>query len=235
MATTEAITHTGARVTARRFLWTAAAVAGALLAATGALAIAHGDNDTAPPPTFWSYITPVAAEVNPPTTMNGLAAASDGIVVAHVTGVRQGRDKKGYLDPTPPLPGVPLPQTSFVDLTVDRVVSGQLTTGQTLTLEMVAPPSPITLDDVRALIPTDQMLFFLTNNGTRLRHDGLGAVMDPVEDSIWSLTFQEGVISQGASGLYEALDPNGDNWPFLQTFAATTLSAAATNTEQATH
>jgi hypothetical protein len=233
MATTEP--DTSPRWSFRRYLYVTAATASALVLAVGALQIAQGGDDTPPPASFWSLITPVVAEFHPPETVDQIAAASDAIVVAHITGVRDGRDAKGFFDPTPPLPGAPLPHTSFVDLSVDRVVAGSVASGQTLTLEMVAPPWPDTLDDVRALIPTDQILFFLTHNGTHARQEGFGSVMDPIEDSIWSLTSQKGVLAQGPYGLYEMLKPNESDVPFLQSFGASTVDEAATNVAASLH
>jgi len=217
-------------------VWITAAVAASLLILMGALVLAHGDNDTPAPPSFWSLITPVVAEVDPPATVDDIAPRSDAIVVAHISGVRAGRDAKGFFDPTPPVPGAPLPQTTFVDLAVDRVVAGSISPNQTLTLEMLAaPPAPRTLDDVRALIPSGQMLFFLTNNGKRARHDGFASVIEPIEDSLWSLASQKAIVGQGPAGLYEVLDPNELDVPFLQSFAATTVNDAATHTAQRVH
>jgi hypothetical protein len=233
MATTEP--DTSPRWSFRRYLYVTGATASALVLAIGALAVAQGGDDTPPPASFWSHITPVVAEIDPPQTLDEITAGSDAVVVAHIIGIHDGREAKGVFDPTPPVAGVPLPHTSFVELTVDRVVSGPVTTGQLLTLEMVMPPTPITLDDVRALIPDGEELYFLRNSGTQARRAGFGSVMDPVEDSIWGLSSMKGVLAQGPYGLYEMLQPNESDAPFLQSFGATTVDQAATNVAASLH
>jgi hypothetical protein len=233
MATTEP--DTSPRWSFRRYLYVTAATASALVLAIGALAVARGGDDTPPPASFWSSITPVVSEEHPPQTLDQITAGSDAVVVAHISGIRDGRDMKGVFDPTPPVPGAPLPHSSFVELTVDRVVSGQVSNGQRLTLEMVAPPTPTTLDDVRALIPDGEELFFLRNSGTRARAAGFGSVMDPVEDSIWGLSSMKGVLAQGPYGLYEMLKPNESDVPFLESFGASTVDEAATHVLESLH
>jgi hypothetical protein len=235
MATTEHPVTGLAVVRTRRFLAGAVAVATALVLGAGALAVARGGDDAGPPPTFWSLITGVGLEPHPPSTVDDIAVASDAIVVARVTGVRDGRVEKGVFDPTPPVYGtVPAPRSVFVELTVDQVVAGDVRSGQTLDLELHAPPAPLTLDDVRALMPTDELMFFLLNSGASARKAGYGNLVGAAEDHIWTLASQKGVLAQGSTGLYDALDPNQGDQTFLRSFG-TTLDAAVARTQAARH
>ena len=239
MATTDTtgaeVGTTRRRRTARAAVWSVCAASVAVLA-VGLISVAQGGDDVAPPRPFWSLITPVTMAVDPPQNLDDIANRSDAIVVAHVTGVGAGREQKGFFDPSPPLPGSQLPRSSYVELTVDRVVSGDVSAGQKLTLEtLAAPPSPLTYADVVPLMPTDGLLFFLTNNGASGRKAGFGTTMDPIENSLWGLASDKAVIAAGPSGLYEALDPNGTDLTFLQSFAATTVDDAASHAQEALH
>jgi hypothetical protein len=233
MATTEPDDLLPSARRTHRFLRGAAGLSAALLLGAGALQVARGGDDAAPPPSFWSLITPVVYEVDPPTSVDEVAARADAIVVAHVSGVRDGREQKGFFDPTPALPGNVAPsRTVFVELTVSRVVAGGVAVGDTLDLELVSPPKPLTLDDVRALVPTGELLMFLDNSGQNARRAGFGSRVGAEEDRIWKLASQKGVLAEGSAGMYDALDPNRADPDYLRSFGLT-LDAAVERTEAA--
>jgi hypothetical protein len=199
----------------------------------GALNVAHGGDDSAPPFTFWGLITAVGPEADAPESVDDIARSADAVVVARVTGVRDGREQKGYFDPTPSVADpVPVPRTTFVELTVSKVVAGDVTAGDTLDLEMLSPPQPLGLDDVRAVAPTGDLLLFLDNSGALARAAGLASRVGPEEDRIWKLASQKGVIAQGPTGLYDALRPNEGDTSYLRSFGIT-LDAAVERTEAA--
>jgi hypothetical protein len=196
----------------------AAALLGAAVISGGATWYATRPPDTAPPETrsFWSYLTPEVSEVDPPEDVAEAAKRSEAVVLAHVTGVSEGREDKACLE-VATTGGCSIPKTVFVQLAVDRTVRGSVERGQLLNLEMFRPPQPLTLDAAREEMPAGPLLFFLSNKG-----EGLTA------RNVWGVvSLSRGVIAQGSDGLFTALDPNPPNAEFVRSFRATTLDQAA--------
>jgi hypothetical protein len=196
----------------------AAAVLGAAVISGGVAWFAARTADTAPPETrsFWSYLTPEVSEVDPPDDAAEAATRSEAVVLAHVTGVSEGREDKACLE-VAPTGGCSIPKTVFVQLTVDRTVRGSVERGQVLNLEMFRPPRPLTLDAAREAMPAGRSLFFLSNKG-EVR----------TAQNVWGvISLSRGVIAQGSDGLFAALDPSPPNDEFVRSFGATTVDQAA--------
>jgi hypothetical protein len=192
-----------------------AAVAGAAVVSGGVAWYASRGSDAASPPTrsFWSYVTAHASEIDPPDDVSEAVTRSDAVVLAHVTGVTDGRQDKACLEVAPV--NCPIPKTVFVQLAVDRAVRGSVQPGQVLNLEMFRPPKPLTLEAVREDLPPGQQLFFLSRSGS-------------VVPSVWGVvSLSRGVIAQGSQGIYTALDPVATNDAFVRSFGATTVDEAA--------
>jgi hypothetical protein len=218
--------------TVRGRTWLAVAVAAGVLASAGVW-FARDDEPTTRPVSFWRALSASFSEKDPPEDVTEIATRSDAVVVARVTDVVAGRDAKPSFDSTPVLDSSDHIPTSYVQLTVDRVVAGSVAPGATLNLEMFAPPSPLTLKDLRAGLPTGEVLVFLWNKGDRIARAGHGATMDPRDRQVWTLASQRGLVAQGPSGIYEALHGAGEVTPFIASFGATTVEQAATRAEQA--
>jgi hypothetical protein len=195
-----------------------AAVVGAALVAGGIAWRSAAGSEAAPQPgtrSFWTYLTGSADEVDPPDDVREVSRRADAIVVAHVTGVVDGRDDAACRE-VAPQGSCSIPRTVFVQLTVDRTVHGSVKTGQVLNLEMFRPPKPLTLEDARKQLPPGGLLFFLA-------HSSDSSALQPV----WGVVGLRGVVSQASQGISTALDPRGENAAFLQSFHATTVDQAA--------
>jgi hypothetical protein len=194
-------------------------VAAAVLGAGATWYAVHQGKHSAPPVatrSFWSLVTPEASEIDPPDTVSEVAHRSDAIVLAHVTGVTDGREDQACHE-VAPVDGCTIPRTVFVQLTVDRTVHGAVQAGQVLNLEMFRPPKPLTLDSARDKMPPGEALFFL----------GKSSAVSALQ-TVWGVvSLTRGVVAQGSKGLYTALDPGEPNTAFLQSFRATTVDQAA--------
>ncbi|HUR52157.1 MAG TPA: hypothetical protein VMZ11_08540 [Mycobacteriales bacterium] len=186
-------------------------------------------------PVFWEHLAGQPSEPDPPRDVDEITHRADAVVLAHVTDVTEGREMRGAFDPTPPLStAVPLPRSAFVVLSVDKVLDGTVTTGQTLRVEMQSPPKPLTLDTMRSRIPDGQLLFFLWSSVERHRAAGFtSALVQQREQGIWTLASSRGLIGARADGLYEVLHEDDADVTFLRSFQATTLDAAAARAAQA--
>jgi hypothetical protein len=207
----------------------AAVAAVAVAALGGSVAWLAQSSQSAPPPIpFWGAVSGVVDEVNPPTSVTDIASRADAIVVAQVTGITEGREAKPYV-PEPP-GGAPLPHSSYVLLTVDRVVRGAVQPGQVLKLEMEHWPAPLTIASMQESLPAGSFLFFLSNKAMEFQRSGLGASMDPIERELWQPASYTGVIGQDSSGLYDVLHyyPAAEDDAYLRTFQASTVDEAAT-------
>jgi hypothetical protein len=199
------------------------AVVGAAVLSAAVAWYASRSSETAPPMarSFWSYLTPQVSEVDPPDDVTEAARRSDAVVVAHVTGVAEGREDKACAE-VAPAGGCSIPKTVYVQLSVDRTVRGQVEKGHVLNLEMYRPPKPLTLDAARDAMPSGELLFFLSKTAD-----------SPAAANVWGVSsLSRGVIAQGPQGLYTALDPGQLNAEFIRSFGATTVEGAADRASQ---
>jgi len=197
----------------------AAVMAGAAIVGGGLAWASTGANtDEGKPRGFWQWITPHGSEVNLPQTVGDIANKANAIVLAQVTGIVEGREDRGCLEPgiVKPEGKCPINNTVFVQLTVNRVIHGSVSRGQVINLEMYRPPRPLTIESVQENMPPGQLLFFLR----KAPEDALNNTWGPV-----SIT--RAVIAQGPTGLYTALEPTEPNTEFIQSFRASTVDEAA--------
>jgi hypothetical protein len=196
-----------------------AAVVGAAVISGGVAWYASRTSDAASPPatrSFWSYLTPEVSEVDPPDDVTQATQRADAVVLAHVTGVVDGREDPACRE-VAPSGGCSIPKTVFVQLSVDRTVRGSVGKEQVLNLEMFRPPKPLTLDAARQNLPAGRQLFFLS----RSKDVSTGP-------SVWGvISLSRGVIAQGSQGVYTALDPAEPNTEYIRSFGATTVDEAA--------
>lgn len=220
---------TPATSTSRRGLALAVATAAAVAAGAAWFATGEDEAGAGQPKPFWSLISWQGDESNLPADVSDIVKRSDAVVLAHVSGVVDGREMKGFSDATPPNPAIPRPRSVFVQLTVDEVVKGAVTGSQVLNLEMPAPPEPLTIDTVRDGMPPGQMLFFLWNNAALAKRSGFtSATIQQREKDVWQTVGTTGIVAQNPNGLYKPLLPEDPSTtPFLQSFGAATVQQAA--------
>jgi hypothetical protein len=197
---------------------TSALAACALAAGATWVVRAAGDEPGKP---LWTSVAGLthSSEVGPLKDVDDAAQLADAIVVAHVTGVTEGRPAQGWLDPTPVPEKYP-----WVQLTVDRVVKGSVKPGQVLNLEL--PPIP--LEELRGHTEPDAQLFFLTNRAIGAKKSGYAAKVKPADYNIWYTIHSQGVIGARQGRLYTPM--NGDEGfgiAYLASFEATTVDGAA--------
>lgn len=219
------------RLPRRTALVTAAGLAAVL--GLGGAWLTRADEKDPVPTFFWGPITGQVSERFIPENVDEVAKAADAIVLAHVTGVTDGRVLAPDPDPTDSAT-VGHIRTVFVLLTVDKAVSGPLASGETVKLEMFAPPLPLTAATMKSRIPSGQLLFFLWNNASIGKRNGLTSpVILAREREFWVPASTRGVIAEGPDGLYEALHPHDEPSTYLASFEANTLDEAAARSAQA--
>ena len=208
-------------------LTTAALAAGVLAAGATWFAVSAGDEKPASRP-FWSMFNSVhSMEIDPPDNVDEATQQADAVVVGHVSGVVEGREDKGWFDPTPPDPRGPKRRNlAYLQITVDRVVKGKVTEGQVLNFETFQPPLPLTLDQARAQLPEGEVLLFLLNRAEIGKRSGYSALVTPADSNIWVKISDRGMVAATASGLATPFDFEVPA-SYLASFQATTVDAAA--------
>lgn len=234
-AATEAPPAEQARATTRS-RWGLALVAVGAAAALGVTAgwVTRAGESRPEQVSFWGPITGQVSERFIPESVEEVSEAADAIVLAHVTGITEGRVLVPESDPTPAIVNFGGIRTVFVLLSVDKAVSGPLAPGQTVKLEMFAPPLPLTAATMRARIPSGPLLFFLWNNASIGQRNGVtNPVVEAREREFWVPASTRGVIGAGPDGLYQALHPHDEPSAYLTSFGATTLEQAAARAAEA--
>ena len=216
----------------RRPLVVAAAVAAVIAAGIAWLVPDRGGSGT-PTRSFWSLVSGNDFEVNPPQDVDEISRRADAIVVAHVSGIVDGRQDPGSVGTTPALDGTPPPRSCFVQLTVDKVVKGAVTEQQVLNMEMLTPPAQLGgLAAARDKVPHEELLFFLNEGAASARRGNLGPVVELAEKGIYWPVGSKGVVASNADGLVLALRPSQPDVTFLRSFSASTVDAAAARAAQ---
>ena len=215
-------------MTTRATRLTTAAVAAGVLAAAGTwFAVSAGDEKPGTRP-FWSMFNSVhSMEIDPPDNVDEATQRADAVVVGHVTGVLEGRENKGWFDPTPQdLSGPKRRNLANLQITVDRVVKGKVSEGQVLNFETFQPPQPLTLDQARAHLPEGKVLLFLYNRAELGKRSGYGALVKPADSNIWVKISDRGMVAETAEGLATPFDFEVPA-SYVASFQATTVGAAA--------
>lgn len=178
---------------------------------------------------WWGKVMLQGAEVFVPASVTDISNAADAIVIGHVVDVTDGRDLVPDSDPTPGDPSIPPMRSVFVYVAVDQLVAGSVPEDERsrLRLEMIAPPEPLTVDDMRASLPSGAALFYLWNSGRVGERNGASEAVVAREADIWLPVSSLGVLVAGTHGLEAASHPGEHATAFLRSFEASSLQAAA--------